>query len=189
MANVAISGDTSGAVTLSAPAVAGTTTLTLPTTSGTVLTTGSTFAGTGPAFLATMTGSNQSITSGTWTKANLNAEAFDTNNCFSSGTFTPNVAGYYQINGTIYITGSSLTRTLFGFYKNGSEFLVWWDDQAPDSGQPDRASGSTMVYCNGTTDYIELYAYMTGSSLTINVSSSTSQINGTAFSGSLVRAA
>jgi hypothetical protein len=40
MANVAISGDTSGAVTLSAPAVAGTTTLTLPSTSGTVLTTG-----------------------------------------------------------------------------------------------------------------------------------------------------
>jgi hypothetical protein len=41
MANVAISGDTSGAVTLFAPAVSGTTTLTLPTTNGTILTTGS----------------------------------------------------------------------------------------------------------------------------------------------------
>jgi hypothetical protein len=41
MANVAISGDTSGAVTLFAPAVSGTTTLTLPTTSGTVLTSAS----------------------------------------------------------------------------------------------------------------------------------------------------
>jgi hypothetical protein len=40
MANVAISGDTSGAVTLFAPAVSGTTTLTLPTTSGTIITTG-----------------------------------------------------------------------------------------------------------------------------------------------------
>ena len=42
MASVVISGDTSGSVTLSAPAVAGTTTLTLPSTSGTVLTTAST---------------------------------------------------------------------------------------------------------------------------------------------------
>lgn len=41
MASIVVSGDTSGAVTISAPAVAGTTTLTLPSTSGTVLTTGS----------------------------------------------------------------------------------------------------------------------------------------------------
>ena len=38
MANVVISGDTSGAITLSAPAVAGTNTLTLPAVTGTVLT-------------------------------------------------------------------------------------------------------------------------------------------------------
>jgi hypothetical protein len=54
MASVVINGDTSGAVTISAPAVAGTTTLTLPTTSGTVLTT------------ATSTGiSGSAISSGT----------------------------------------------------------------------------------------------------------------------------
>jgi hypothetical protein len=41
MANVAISGDTSGAITLSAPAVAGTNTITLPASTGTMLTTGS----------------------------------------------------------------------------------------------------------------------------------------------------
>jgi hypothetical protein len=39
MANIVISGDTSGSVTLSAPAVSGTTVLTLPTTSGTLVTT------------------------------------------------------------------------------------------------------------------------------------------------------
>ena len=42
MASVVIAGDTSGTVTLAAPAVAGTTTLTLPTANGTVITTGST---------------------------------------------------------------------------------------------------------------------------------------------------
>ena len=41
MASVVIAGDTSGTVTLAAPAVAGTTTLTLPTANGTVITTGS----------------------------------------------------------------------------------------------------------------------------------------------------
>ena len=41
MASIVVSGDTSGTVTISAPAVAGTTTLTLPSTSGTVLTTAS----------------------------------------------------------------------------------------------------------------------------------------------------
>jgi hypothetical protein len=37
MSSVIISGDTSGAITLSAPAVSGTTTLTLPATTGTML--------------------------------------------------------------------------------------------------------------------------------------------------------
>ena len=37
MSSVVISGDTSGAITLAAPAVSGTTTLTLPATTGTVL--------------------------------------------------------------------------------------------------------------------------------------------------------
>ena len=41
MSSLVISGDTSGSVTLQAPAVAGTTVLTLPSTSGTVLTTAS----------------------------------------------------------------------------------------------------------------------------------------------------
>jgi hypothetical protein len=40
MSSIVISGDTSGTITLDAPAVAGTTTLTLPATSGTVLTNG-----------------------------------------------------------------------------------------------------------------------------------------------------
>jgi len=45
MSSVIIAGDTSGTVTLSAPAVSGTTTLTLPTTSGTIVTTNTMPAG------------------------------------------------------------------------------------------------------------------------------------------------
>ena len=42
MSSVVIAGDTSGTITLAAPAVSGTTTLTLPATTGTFITTGST---------------------------------------------------------------------------------------------------------------------------------------------------
>ena len=42
MSSIVVSGDTSGSVTLTAPAVAGTTTITLPSTSGTMLSTGTT---------------------------------------------------------------------------------------------------------------------------------------------------
>ena len=45
MSSVVISGDTSGAITLSAPAVAGTNTITLPASTGTVVTTGSPASG------------------------------------------------------------------------------------------------------------------------------------------------
>ena len=40
LSSIVVAGDTSGSVTLSAPAVAGTTTLTLPSVSGTVLASG-----------------------------------------------------------------------------------------------------------------------------------------------------
>jgi hypothetical protein len=67
MSSVVISGDTSGSVTLQAPAVAGTTVLTLPATSGTVITgaggvTAVTAGGTGAA---TLTANNVILGNGT----------------------------------------------------------------------------------------------------------------------------
>jgi hypothetical protein len=56
MANIVISGDTSGSVTLSAPAVSGTTVLTLPTTSGTIAVTGDSPSFTNLAYTGTLTG-------------------------------------------------------------------------------------------------------------------------------------
>jgi hypothetical protein len=59
MANVVISGDTSGAITLSAPAVAGTNTLTLPANTGTILTTVSSgTTGTSMVLISSATASN-----------------------------------------------------------------------------------------------------------------------------------
>lgn len=60
MSSVVISGNTSGTITLDAPAVAGTTTLTLPATSGTFITTGSPQSG---SILQVVNASTQTVVS------------------------------------------------------------------------------------------------------------------------------
>jgi hypothetical protein len=152
MSSVIIAGNTSGTITLDAPNVAGTTTLTLPTTSGTVLTTANTFgAGTGPAFSA-YPSSTQSITSGTWTKVLFQTEEWDTNNNFASSTFTPTVAGYYQVNARAEVA-SNFNQQNIAIYKNGSQNKQGVYGSTNFAG----TTISALVYCNGSTDYLEIY--------------------------------
>jgi hypothetical protein len=184
MANLILNGSTSGSVTLSSPAVSGTTTLTLPTTSGTVITTASTFAGTGPAFSAYMS-SNASFTSGTTTKVTLDTEVFDTANCFSSSRFTPNVAGYYQINGKIRVTGTGCTA-IVSIHKNGSQNI--FGTYIAVTGSVVFSTVSTVLYLNGSTDYVELFGY--GDTTSGSPTFQYIAIGNTCeMSGSLVRAA
>jgi len=64
MSSIVVAGDTSGSVTLSAPAVAGSTVLTLPATSGTVITTATGQTLTSPVIAGTPSGVG-TLTSGT----------------------------------------------------------------------------------------------------------------------------
>jgi len=186
MANLILNGSTSGSVTLSSPAVSGSNTLTLPANTGTVITTASTFAGTGPAFSAYSSG-NQNISSSTYTKIALQTEEFDTNSNFDNATnyrFTPTVAGYYQINGEGYCAGTAITYVLISIYKNGSLIKIGsaYNGTAINEFS---SSVSSVVYFNGSTDYVELYANI--------VATSPRLVGGasfyTYFSGALVRAA
>ena len=110
-----------------------------------------------PAFGVWRSGS-QSITSSTWTKINFNTEEFDTANCFDSTTnyrFTPNVAGYYQMNAALYFNSSgSCTRGIVQLYKNGSAFK-FGNYMPPITSDSLRGVAvlSTLVYANATTDY------------------------------------
>jgi hypothetical protein len=166
MSSVVISGDTSGAITLSAPAVAGTNTLTLPASTGTVaLTSQLPVAGSGPAFGVYLS-SAQNISTGTFTKINFDTEEFDTANCFTSGKFTPTVAGYYQLNATMYFNSSaSCQRGLLMLYKNNA---VIKDGNYMPPIVSDNIRGicvlSTLVYANGSTDYFEVYGYIQATS-------------------------
>jgi hypothetical protein len=185
MSAVVIAGDTSGSITLDAPAVAGTTTLTLPATSGTVLTSTTTqaglppnIAGNGPAFSAGKS-ATQTLSAATFTKVTYDTETFDTNNNFASSTFTPTVSGYYQISSSLY-TGTN-TLLIITLYKNGSNYQEL--SRLPASASGLTANGTVLVYCNGTTDYIELYAYLVAGG-TIGSSALLA-----CFSGVLVRSA
>jgi hypothetical protein len=149
---------------------------------------GTNVAGTGPAFFAYKSGTTQSITNSTFTKLTFNAFEFNTaGSMFSSSTFTPTLAGYYQISGGMSnLSGNTPTRTILSIFKNGSGYAGLGDYTASSSY---RTYGSTLVYCNGSTDYIEMYVYLAGSSLSVDYGISTGVGYNTYFSASLVRAA
>jgi hypothetical protein len=182
MANVAISGDTSGAVTLTVPATAGTQTVTFPAATGTAMVSGNM-----PAFSAYRATSNQSFSSGAWTKMQWNAEYFDTANCFDSTTnyrFTPNVAGYYLLmtNPLISVSGS-YSESYTQIYKNGSgtnQYSIFTIGSSTVTNISPTIQ--SIVYANGTTDYFEIYVYAVATSPTM-------AYGGGVFSGSLIRAA
>lgn len=111
-------------------------------------------AGNGPAFSATRNGNgNQTVSAATYTKVLFPTEEFDTNSNFASSTFTPTVAGYYQLNAAVGLnsTGESLIQV----YKNGANFKTGQDLV----GTIYNLAFSTLVYANGTTDYFEIYVY------------------------------
>jgi hypothetical protein len=182
MSSITLNGDISGSAIIQAPSVAGTPTLTLPTTSGTFLTTANTFANSGgPAFRAYRSGS-QTISASATTKVALNAETFDTNNNFDSTTnyrFTPTVAGYYQVNGVVCFTTGAGQAAIF---KNGSLYSTGVE-VTYNASIGGHLPISELVYLNGSTDYIELYVY-----LTTGTTISSGETN-TAFSAAMVRGA
>ena len=115
-------------------------------------------ASTGPAFSAYPSGS-QTITSSTFTKVQYNTEEFDTNSNYDSATnyrFTPTVAGYYSFTAAVSV-GTTVTRAILSFYKNGSAFKTFDMNYAVNN-----YGGAALIYLNGSTDYVELYAFLTG---------------------------
>jgi hypothetical protein len=161
MSQVAISGNASGTgtLTIAAPNTNSNYTLNLPAATGTVMVSGNM-----PAFSAYQS-SVQTISAATLTKVQLQTEEFDTNSNFDNATnyrFTPTVAGYYQISGAVS-DASAGTNHVTTIYKNGAEFKrgsqISYSGAAPTQGVV-----SALIYFNGSTDYVELYVFMTSGS-------------------------
>lgn len=85
---------------------------------------------------------------------------FDTNTLLTTtdGRITPKKAGYYQMEGSIGLASTATGQ--FGtllFFKNGALFNIGAQIQSTANGNM-YCSGSVLVYCNGTTDYLNFGA-------------------------------
>lgn len=123
-----------------------------------------------PAFSAYISSTNQSVSSATWTKVTLNAKLFDTTSDYDNSTnyrFTPSVEGYYQVNFALRADGTGKSRVHCALYKNGT---IWHYGvgNRDTTNSPTYVSGSSLIYLNGSTDYIEMYGYVNGSSTTFS---------------------
>lgn len=192
MASLITQGNASGtgSVTLATPATNSNRTQTLPDEDGTVYTSGSpvrTQKGV-PAFSAYKSATTQTLANATFTKIVLDAENFDTTGAFDNTTnyrFQPNVAGYYSLHGTAAIAATSPTRVICSAFKNGTEVIRGNDSQPVASLAGGLSVFSGIVYLNGSTDYVELFAFGAGSTSPI-VQNGVGQ---TQFSGILIAAA
>ena len=134
-------------------------------------------AGTGPAFSA-YSDPTTSIPNVTFTKVEFQNEDFDTNNNFASSRFTPNVAGYYQINAKVIIVLNDGTQIITSIFKNGVRFK----DGARFYNGATGGAGSavaSLIYLNGSTDYVEIYVYQdTGTSKDVQIGEAETYFNG-----------
>jgi hypothetical protein len=179
-----------GVFTISSPATNTNRTLTLPDEAGTVLTSASDVAQRGvPVFRVYMYngGSNLSISNGVNTKIPYDTVEFDSHSFFDNTTnyrFQPTIAGYYQItvSGSLSFTSTGGNVPFIRLYKNGSLYAM--------SGQVYSAISiygyinlSALVYFNGSSDYVEGYAYYNSPNAVVTTGSAD-----TSISGFLVRA-
>lgn len=181
-AGLALKGSTSGTVTLVSPAVSGTNTVTIAAQTGTL-------NAAGPAFSAYASAS-QTVTNNTATKVAIDTESFDTNSNFDTTTnrFTPTVAGYYQVNGSLRGAGTTtFTGIVVYIYKNGSAYKRSQIQTPFSAGAASQIAIADVIYMNGSTDYIELYGVVAGTG-TLTFSYASSDV-ASFFSACLVRGA
>lgn len=130
--------------------------------------------------------STQGITSGGSSQVvTFTTEYTDTDGCWNGSKFQPTVAGYYIVQASLRFSAIAAggERTC-SIRKNGSE-IYSSNVQFALSGSECVVQTQTLIYLNGTTDYLEVTAYQ--------ASGSTLALNGSAFSNFfnavLVRAA
>lgn len=131
----------------------------------------------GPIFDAYASAS-QSIGAVTPTKIHFDTARFDTKSAYNASTyvFTPQTQGYYQINAVVTFSGSSSIYSLLSLYKNGSVYTSINNQRS--NANYNTVSWSGVVYMNGSTDYLEVYAYESLASSTV--------AGGSEFSGALI---
>ena len=125
--------------------------------------------GTAP-YVSVYRSSDQTISSDTWTKIQFNTEVVDSAGAFDNSTnyrFTPQTSGYYFVSlncGSGWTGDGTIANAKAGIYKNGSivtgSTATRDHDPGNDLNYNDIVNTSFVVQCNGSSDYIEGYGYL-----------------------------
>lgn len=134
--------------------------------------------------------SAQVLSNGVFTKLEFSSEAFDVGNCYDNTTnyrFTPTVAGYYQINARVTFDGTSIGRLIIRITKNGNEANNGRNCDFNGLSTPFFMTTVTdLIYLNGSTDYVEIYGWVSG---TGTLTTGSNDVNTSYFTGLLVEEA
>jgi hypothetical protein len=145
--------------------------------------------GVGPAFKIKMS-ANQTFSHNTTTVINFDTGTIDTASCLNAANkrVIPNVAGYYQVTLQVKVLENSSRNYYYEMIarKNGTKFALAILGHPATGGSEQSLTTSCIVYCNGSTDYIDgtFYPYDYTSSSTVSVDSSEGN---TFLSGFLMR--
>jgi hypothetical protein len=128
-----------------------------------------------PAFGAYLD-ADQTPTTNVWTKISIATEEFDTASNYDTGTyrFTPTTAGYYQINAGAYIYMTSSGSQMIAIYKNGTAYKR----SVQDTGTGFGINVCSVIYFNGSSDYVEVYGRGTAGTVTFSNGSIDTYFNG-----------
>jgi hypothetical protein len=85
----------------------------------------------------------------------------------SNGSLIPTKPGYYVLTFNVNLSNNSSTNTAVTIYKNGAE-----EARGSQSGNTYGGAGSALIYCNGTTDYLQLMVYIDTTTSTTNAGGS-----------------
>jgi hypothetical protein len=154
----------SGTMTLAGPSTNSNQTITIPDATGTMMVSGNM-----PAFSGYLSAS-QTLSNGVNTVVQINTKTFDTATAFNNTgstvtlnglsvlaySFLPPIAGYYLASGAVSGPGSTVGQLAINLYKNGTAYQQ--GNAITNATFGANATGSFLVYLNGTTDYIQIYA-------------------------------
>lgn len=114
--------------------------------------------------------STQAITTGTFTKVQLDTEVFDPDSLYDNASnyrYAPAAAGKYLIYGHVRMAGpDDGKRLIAALYKNGAEHIIFGAITAGATSA--HSVGGAVVVEDDGNDYFELWVYHThGSNLNV----------------------
>ena len=139
MASLVLTGDTSGAITVAAPAVAGTTTLTLPATTGTVL--ADTTCGVCRAWVTF-----QSVTSG-----------YTIYGQFNVSSITRNATGDYTVNFTNALPNANYAALATAIGQTTTDSRGAMPLKGPFNGSPTLKTTTQCAFLYGSSSSVALF--------------------------------